>query len=204
LAPVSSGEIRLLGRPVGSQPAWRRCRLGVAYSNAENRVFESLTVEDNLLIGARALGRRPDPKMLDYIYEVFVVLRDRRTQRAGTLSGGEQQMLTIGRGLMAAPKLLLLDEPGAGLAPVKIAEVAGIVRRLNADGLTVVVAEQNIDLIDQLQGEAHLLARGEFRWHGQMGTLTQTKEVAALVLGEGALRNPKSQPSQSADEWIKL
>jgi branched-chain amino acid transport system ATP-binding protein len=192
LIPISAGTVRWRGHNLSSLPPWRRSRLGLAYCSAEIRVFESLSVEENLLIGACALGRRPDQSVLGYIYDVFSVLRERRAQRAGTLSGGEQQMLTIGRALMAAPSLLLLDEPGAGLAPVKVAEVAGIVRRLNADGLTVLVAEQNLDLLDQLEGEAHLLARGDLRWRGQMGQLTRTTEVATLVLGEGVLRNARS------------
>jgi len=135
LVKPESGTITVAEERIDRQQAWRRSRLGIAYCSPENRVFPALSVGENLEIGARDLRRRPDPKVLDYIYDVFAVLRDRHSQRAGALSGGEQQMLTIGRSLMAKPKLLLLDEPRVPCPVPTDADIAQAVAALRAAGL---------------------------------------------------------------------
>jgi branched-chain amino acid transport system ATP-binding protein len=187
LQPISAGEIRWKEIGLGKLPTWRRARRGIAYANAENRVFSSVSVVENLELGAIVVGRQATQQRLESVYDIFPRLAERKTQRAGTLSGGEQQMLSIGRSLMASPELLLLDEPGAGLAPIVIAEIAECVARLGQAGLTIVVAEQNLDLVDRLKGSAYLLDRGVIRWTGSIGSLTTTPEVASIVLGEGVL-----------------
>jgi branched-chain amino acid transport system ATP-binding protein len=188
LEPLSSGDVSWKGADLRRTPVWRRAREGIAYANAENRVFGSLSVLENLELGAIAVGRKPAAENFSSVYEIFPRLAERAAQRAGTLSGGEQQMLSIARSLMSRPELLLLDEPGAGLAPIVIAEIAECVARLGQAGQTIVVAEQNLDLVDRLKGTAYLLDRGAIRWTGPIGSLTTTPEVASIVLGEGVFR----------------
>ena len=145
LIPVHSGSIVLRGEPIGGQSAFSIVRKGLALSPEGWRLFVQQSVENNLLLGATPLrDRSRTAALLDRVYEIFPKLRERRSQRAGTMSGGERQMLAVGRALMSGPKLLMLDEPSLGLAPRIVAQVMGLIRRLRDEtGLTVLLVEQN-------------------------------------------------------------
>ena len=145
LVKPSAGELLFDGRPAGAIPAHERVKLGIAQSPEGRRIFGTLTVRENLLLGA--FTRTDEKEILEtarWIYQLFPVLEQRRTQLAGTLSGGEQQMLAIGRALMAKPRVLLLDEPSLGLAPLLVKAIFQTVREINrSTGVTVLIVEQN-------------------------------------------------------------
>jgi branched-chain amino acid transport system ATP-binding protein len=142
-----------------------------------------MTVAENLELGGLALGRRPKSPEFKAIYELFPILRQRELQMAGTLSGGEQHMLAIGRALMARPVMLLLDEPTGGLAPIVVEQVRHGIGLLAEQGIAVVIAEQNLDLVDHMDCKTHLIDRGVVKWSGMSGKLRQIPAVVDAILG---------------------
>ena len=147
LVPVSRGHIKLDDREITGVPAYALVRRGLALSPEGWRLFVQQSVENNLLLGATPISDRSRlPRMLERVYSVFPRLAERRRQQAGTMSGGERQMLAVGRALMSDPKLLLLDEPSLGLAPTIIETMYETFLRLHKDGLTILLAEQSVDL----------------------------------------------------------
>jgi branched-chain amino acid transport system ATP-binding protein len=168
-----TGAMRLDGRSIGGLPAHRIVERGIAHVPENRRLFPRLTVEDNLRIGAYLpRARRQCGEQLDRVYKLFPRLKDRREQLAGTLSGGEQQMCAIGRALMSDPKLLLMDEPSAGLAPIVVAQVFDFVHRIRAEGLTVLIVEQNVQQVLDVVDRAYLLEVGRIKL---AGTSTELK-----------------------------
>ena len=162
-----TGAMNLDGRSIGGLPAHRMVEQGIAHVPENRRLFPRLTVEDNLRIGAYVpRARRQCAGQLDRVYKLFPRLKDRREQLAGTLSGGEQQMCAIGRALMSHPKLLLMDEPSAGLAPLVVAQVFDLVRRIRAEGLTVLIVEQNVQQVLDVVDRAYLLEVGRIKLAG--------------------------------------
>ena len=162
-----TGAMKLDGRSIGGLPAHRMVEQGIAHVPENRRLFPRLTVEDNLRIGAYLpRARRQCAEQLDRVYKLFPRLKDRRAQLAGTLSGGEQQMCAIGRALMSDPKLLLMDEPSAGLAPLVVAQVFDLVRRIRAEGLTVLIVEQNVQQVLDVVDRAYLLEVGRIKLAG--------------------------------------
>jgi branched-chain amino acid transport system ATP-binding protein len=184
LIEVSAGEIRLEGASLNPVPAHRVIELGVAHVPENRRLFPRLSVEDNLRIGAYPRAARAlFAERLAYVFELFPRLEERRTQLAGTLSGGEQQMCAIGRGLMSGPKLLLLDEPSAGLAPVIVQQVFELVERIRAEGFTVLIVEQNIRQVLQVVDRAYLLETGQIKLAGTADELLASDDIRRAYIG---------------------
>jgi branched-chain amino acid transport system ATP-binding protein len=184
LARLSAGEIWLGELRLDGQPPEKIVAAGIAQVPEGRRVFPDLSVEENLRTGAflrrdkAAVGRD-----LDRVYEHFPRLRERRTQWARTMSGGEQQMLAIGRALMSDPKVLLLDEPSMGLAPVMVQEIARIIREINARGVPVVLVEQNAELALTLADYAYVLETGTVALEGPAADLHENDHVRRAYLG---------------------
>ena len=185
----SKGSVLLEGKPVHHLPASRIARLGLAHAPEGRKIFGPLSVEDNLLLGAyrllpRFFGFRSRAAGdLDRVYTLFPRLRERRRQQAGTLSGGEQQMLAIGRALMSRPRLMLLDEPSMGLAPVIVQEVFRIIQRLKQEGMTMLLVEQFAKTALNVADYAYVMERGQIAVEGTPAELHKNERVIAAYLG---------------------
>jgi branched-chain amino acid transport system ATP-binding protein len=184
LIPLHGGAMTLEGRSVGGLTAHRMVERGIAHVPENRRLFPRLTVEDNLRIGAFIPQARAHfAEQIERIYSLFPRLKDRRAQLAGTLSGGEQQMCAIGRALMSRPKLLLMDEPSAGLAPLVVAQVFDFVRRIRAEGLTVLIVEQNVQQVLEVVDRAYLLEVGSIRLSGTSAELKGNDFIRKSYMG---------------------
>lgn len=181
MLPTRSGRVTLAGTDISSMPTHRLARLGLAYVPAERHLFPEMTVVDNLRLGA--YPRRADAGVEQSVYDVFPRLAERRKQSAGTLSGGEQQMLACGRALMSTPRVLLLDEPTTGLAPVVASEAYAALARLRDSGLTVVVAEQQVPLALDFASRGYVMENGRFELSGTSAELEGNPEVRRAYLG---------------------
>ena len=180
----TSGAIAMEGVDLVATPAHRIVEVGIAHVPENRRLFPRMSVEDNLLMGGFIPAARPKfRRRLDVVYELFPRLRERRHQLAGTMSGGEQQMCAIGRGLMSDPTLLLLDEPSAGLAPVIVQQVFELVKRLRAGGLTVLIVEQNVQQVLRVVDRAYLLKAGSIRSAGTAAQLLDSETIREAYLG---------------------
>ncbi|MBW1646378.1 MAG: ABC transporter ATP-binding protein [Deltaproteobacteria bacterium] len=180
LTPPREGEVVFQGRSCRGLPPFRRARLGMGYVPDDRRVFADLTVEENLLLGAA--GGRPGPWHLDRVYEFFPALKKIDRRRAGFLSGGEQQMLTIARALMTNPDLLLLDEPTEGLAPLVVGQLQEQIGRLREEGLTVLLAEQNLQVALDLSDRGYLLDNGVIHFQGRSEEIRENRELQRRFL----------------------
>jgi branched-chain amino acid transport system ATP-binding protein len=183
LAP-RAGEVRLEGAPLTGLPAHEIVRRGITHVPEGRHVFNRLTVTDNLEMGAYT---RADPDVatdMERVFTVFPRLKERRAQVAGTLSGGEQQMLAIGRALMARPRLLLLDEPSMGLAPVLVEQIFDTVQGINRQGVTILLVEQNAAMALSIAGRGYVLETGEIVLEGSAAQLSENPEVRRAYLGE--------------------
>ena len=184
LLPLRDGAMTLEGRPVGGLPAHRMVEQGIAHVPENRRLFPRLSVEDNLRIGAFIpQARQRFAEQVERIYTLFPRLKDRREQLAGTLSGGEQQMCAIGRALMSGPKLLLMDEPSAGLAPLVVAQVFELVQRIRAEGLTVLIVEQNVQQVLEVVDRAYLLEVGAIKLAGTAAELRSNDFIRKSYMG---------------------
>jgi branched-chain amino acid transport system ATP-binding protein len=184
LEPLKTGEIHFKGKRIDQLPAHRIVGEGIAHVPEGRRIFPDLTVEENLRTGAFLRRDKPGIESdLDSAFGRFPRLRERRRQLAKTMSGGEQQMLAIGRALMAGPKMLLMDEPSMGLAPIIVEEIAGIIEEINAQGMTVVLVEQNAQLALDLASYAYVLETGDMALEGPAGELHDNEHVRAAYLG---------------------
>src|SRR5438270_8218413 len=185
----TKGQVLLDGKPVQGLPASRIARLGLAHSPEGRKVFGPLSVEDNLLLGAfRRLPRffgfhARAARDLDRVYELFPRLRERKKQDAGTLSGGEQQMLAIGRALMAQPKVMLLDEPSLGLAPILVDTIFEVIREINKEGTTILLIEQNASKALQVANRGYVLETGQIVKEGSAKELLESPDVQRAYLG---------------------
>jgi branched-chain amino acid transport system ATP-binding protein len=184
LVPASRGAIRLEDRDIAGEPAYAIVRRGLALSPEGWRLFVQQSVENNLLLGATPIaGKAKVAQMLERVYTLFPKLAERRRQRAGTMSGGERQMLAVGRALMSEPKLLLLDEPSLGLAPSIIENMYETFLRLHGQGLTVLLAEQSVDLALEVADHAYVLQVGRSVLSGKASELSNDPEVQRIYLG---------------------
>jgi branched-chain amino acid transport system ATP-binding protein len=179
----SLGSIVYDGQRIDGIPAHDLIRLGICHVPEGRHVFPRMTVAENLEMGAFRF-KSVDQKDLDHVLELFPRLRERYKQQAGTLSGGEQQMLAIGRGLMGKPRLLLLDEPSMGLAPLVVAQIFDIVHQVNKEGVTVLLVEQNAAQALSLAHRGYVLETGEIVLSGTGGELLADDRVRAAYLGE--------------------
>jgi len=180
----SAGAVRCDGVDITRRPPFERVRRGLILVPEGRQIFPKFTVLDNLLMGAyQRADRRHLATDLKACYDLFPRLRERRTQLGGSLSGGEQQMLAIARGLMAKPKYLLLDEPSLGLAPIVVAEIARTIRSLPERGLTILLVEQNASMALELADRAYVLESGHVSLDGPAAGLRETDVVKRLYLG---------------------
>ncbi len=182
--PVS-GEIWFEGERIDKTPAHQVVMKGLAHSPEGRRIFPRLTVEDNLLLGAFA-RRDADgiAKDLERVYDLFEILRERRTQPAGTFSGGEQQMLAIGRAMMSRPRLLMLDEPSMGLSPLMMQRIMSTIKALQSEGVTILLVEQNAAAALRLSDRAYVLEVGQITLDGTGAQLLGDDRVRRAYLGE--------------------
>jgi branched-chain amino acid transport system ATP-binding protein len=182
---AQSGRILFEGRDITRLPTHEIMRLGLAQVPEGRRVFPRMSVMENLLMGAQVAGHAPKP-LLDQVFALFPRLEERQAQRGGTLSGGEQQMLAIGRAMMSKPRLLLLDEPSLGLAPLIVRQIFAAIRDLNQkEGLTVLLVEQNANQALRLANRGYVLVNGRITLRGSGQELLAMPEVRDAYLGGG-------------------
>jgi branched-chain amino acid transport system ATP-binding protein len=184
LLPVKSGKLRLLGEDITSRPCDRRVLAGMVLVPEGRMVFPSLSVRENLRLGAINLRARAHwHSTLDHVYHVFPRLLERESQAAATLSGGEQQMLAIGRGMMAQPRLMLLDEPTLGLSPLMSHQIFDLVTRLVEGGLTLLLAEQDVRKALNVAGQAYVIENGRVAAQGSASAIAADPRVKTAYLG---------------------
>ncbi|MET0852877.1 MAG: ABC transporter ATP-binding protein [Candidatus Rokuibacteriota bacterium] len=184
LVTPRSGELRFEGASLAGTPAHDIVAHGVAHVPEGRRIFPLLSVADNLRMGAfLPSARRAYRESLERVYTLFPVLAEREKQRAGSLSGGEQQMLAIGRALMSRPKLILLDEPSMGLAPVMVLRLFDLIRRVREEGYTILVVEQNVRQVLKLVDRAYLLEVGRIKMEGRAADLAEQDFVRKAYVG---------------------
>ena len=185
LVTPKSGSITFDGMNLLKTPAHKILSLGMAHVPEGRRIFQQLTVYDNLKLGAYIMKDKAQvEKNLDYVYEHFPRLKERKNQVAGTLSGGEQQMLAMGRALMSNPKILLMDEPSMGLSPLLVNEIFRIIKEVSADGTTVLLVEQNAKKALSIADRAYVLETGNITLEGPASRLINDENVKKAYLGE--------------------
>jgi branched-chain amino acid transport system ATP-binding protein len=184
MTPISAGEIRFMGKRLDGRKTADIVRIGISLSPEARQLFPYLSVYKNLMLGA-ILRRNKEEIKKDYeeVYQLFPVLRQRRNQLAGTLSGGEQQMVAIARALMARPKLLCMDEPSLGLAPVVIEEMGEVIMNINADGMSVLLVEQNVHLALEIASRGYALQVGRVVLAGDIEEIKASDVVKRAYLG---------------------
>lgn len=184
ILPAAKGTIRFMGKPLTGMPAEEIVSMGVIHVPEGRQIFAHLTVEENLKIGLYARKDKYQFKSeLDYALNYFPALATRMQQKGGTLSGGEQQMLAIARGLMGKPRLLILDEPSLGLAPKIVADIFTIIRRLNQEGTTVLLVEQNANMALKTADYAYVLETGRVVMEGEAALLLKDDSIRRSYLG---------------------
>lgn len=181
--PIKAGQVLFDSQPIQAIPAHRRLMLGMAQVPEGRHVFPTLTVEDNLRLGAYRRTREETTLGLDAVYAIFPVLATRRSQIAGGLSGGQQQMLAMGRAMMSRPKLMLLDEPSMGLAPVLVEQVFEVIRRLASEGVTILLVEQNAYAALATADRGYVIETGQIALTGTGRELLADPKVRAAYLG---------------------
>ncbi len=178
-----TGSVEFLGQNLASVPAHKIVERGLAHVPEGRRIFQQMTVEENLEMGAYTRARGDIPDGLERVYQQFPRLKERRRQVAGTLSGGEQQMLAMGRGLMSSPKLLMLDEPSMGLAPILVDQIFDIIRQLHQAGTTILLVEQNARMALSVADRGYVLETGKIVATGTGEELLRDEAVKKAYLG---------------------
>jgi branched-chain amino acid transport system ATP-binding protein len=185
LVEVRQGKILFQGREIQNRPAHRITQQGICMVPEGRRIFVNLSVEENLLMGAYTRKRGEEERQnIELVYQLFPRLLERKRQKGGTLSGGEQQMLALGRGLMSRPELLMLDEPSLGLAPKLVREVFGIIRNIHEKGMTILLIEQNAKAALNVADYGYVLQTGRIFLEGSGSDLLQNSAVREASLGE--------------------
>ena len=184
LVPPSSGEILLEGNRIDRAPAHSIVEMGIAQIPEGRRLWPGLSVQENLELGAYIPAARAlRGETMEWVFQLFPLLRKRRSQLAGTLSGGEQQMLAIGRGLLSRPKLLILDEPSLGLAPLLVDEVFETIQKINGEGMTILLVEQNVNHALAISNRGYVLETGRIVISGSGKELLADEHVKTAYLG---------------------
>jgi len=187
LLPVKAGRVLYGGDNVTGKPAFTLVRRGLAMVPEGRGVFGALTIEENLAMGAYIRNDHDAIKSdIEHVYSLFPRLKERRRQTAGTLSGGEQQMLAMGRAMLSRPKLLLLDEPSMGLAPLMVQKVFETIVKISREGVTILLIEQNAKLALEVSSRGYVMESGEITLHGEAASLLHDPKVRAAYLGETA------------------
>jgi len=187
LQPVSAGRVTYAGEDITGAPAFQLVRKGLAMVPEGRGVFGALTIEENLAMGAYTRNDRAGVRAdIERVYALFPRLQERRRQTAGTLSGGEQQMLAMGRAMMSRPKMLLLDEPSMGLAPLMVQKVFETVLAISREGVTILLIEQNAKLALEVSSRGYVMESGEITITGEAKSLLHDPKVRAAYLGVGA------------------
>ena len=181
MVPQSSGQVLFEGKDITKMATEKISQMGLSFVPAERHLFPRMTVQENLRLGA--YPNRPDPQTLAAVLELFPRLEERLGQHAGTMSGGEQQMLAVGRALMSKPRLLVLDEPSTGLAPLLAKAAYEALKTLGERGLTVLVAEQQVPLAMSISNRGYVLENGEFRLQGTTAELANNPAIQGAYLG---------------------
>ncbi len=178
------GTVEFEGQPIHTRSAHEMVTLGIAHVPEARRLFPEMTVKENLLLGAlTADAKKSRPEMLENVYAIFPRLKERAKQQAGTLSGGEQQMAAIGRGLMSKPRLLMLDEPSLGLSPLLVAEIFRVIEEVHSQGVTVLLVEQNVFRTLSVADRAYVLENGRIVLEGTGKGLLAEEHVKKAYLG---------------------
>lgn len=184
LEKAKSGKLLYRGQDLSKQSASNTVKLGISHSPEGRRIFSTMSVFENLEMGAFTRKDKNEIKKdLDNVFSLFPVLKDRKTQMAGTLSGGEQQMLAIGRALLSRPDLLLLDEPSMGLAPLIVRDIFSIIKDINQKGTTILLVEQNANMALQCAHRAYIIQNGKIDFEGDSIDLLNNDKVRAAYLG---------------------
>ncbi len=199
LVPIKGGKIQLKDEDLSRYQAYQLAGLGVVHIPEGRRVFATLSVEENLNLGSYSIrkttSRQELQKSMDWVFKLFPRLQERKKQLAGTLSGGEQQMLAIGRGLVARPKILLLDEPSLGLAPILVQEIFHVIRQIHEEeGVTILLVEQNARKALGIADYGYILEIGKIAIQDTAAALRQNEQVRAAYLGGGHVQAAASQP----------
>jgi len=184
LQPVAGGEIEYLGHSIKGQGAWDLVKQGLVMVPEGRGVFSRMTITENLLMGAFVRKDKEIQADVDKVFTIFPRLKERRSQLAGTMSGGEQQMLAMGRALMARPKVLLMDEPSMGLSPIMVDKIFELVAGVHQDGMTILLVEQNAARALGLATRGYVMDSGEITLHGSAKALLDDPGVRAAYLGE--------------------
>ena len=196
LVPAQDGEVRFQGAALQRTPAYEIVQRGISHAPEGRKVFATLTVEENLNLGAfiRRNQRAEVSQARERVFGLFPLLKERRRQLAGTLSGGEQQMLAIGRALMSTPRLLLLDEPSLGLAPILVHLIFDIIREINRQGVAILLVEQNAHQALELARRGYVLEVGRISVEGTSSELKSNPRIQEAYLGGSAFRSRPSRP----------
>ena len=184
LIPGRGGQVTFMGKPISGKPPHLISRAGLVFITEELNLFEAMTVRDNLLLGAYNQADNKKTRLnFEQVFDLFPILRERQKQIAGTLSGGERRMLAVGRGMMAEPRLLMVDEPSLGLAPKVVIDVFNALQALRQLGVTLLLVEQNVNHTLQIADKAYVMERGKIVLQGSSAELLKNEYLSETYLG---------------------